>query len=62
MLDELKPFNFKEYYLENDRDEENFEEILAMKNLIIPKRKSLIPVKIKTPKGKKIHHRRAQEN
>ena len=55
-LAELKPFNFKQDYFEDDSDEENFEEFLAMKNLVVPKKKSLIPgffPEIKTPKDTK---------
>jgi uncharacterized protein Veg len=49
-LAELKPLNFKQDYFENDSDEENFEEFLAMKNIVIPKRKSLVQARIKPPK------------
>ena len=53
-LAELKPFNFKQDYFENDSDQENFEEFLAMENLVIPEKKSLIPVRIRMPKSPKI--------
>jgi hypothetical protein len=61
-LAELKPFNFRQDYFENDTDEENFEELLAMKNLVVPERKSLIPMRIKKTRSKKVHPQKVQKN